>query len=574
MSPRQRRLRSVRWLLLGALVIGLLGVPAGSVPKERPALGEGLALHVSQSVALRYWAAHPEQAPAALGAPFEQISERSNAALGGRTAKVPRSARARVLAAPYNADTTGLPQNEESLTACRSNPRIVLGGTNDFRGLLDPEGNFTGWHFSNNGGRSLTNEGLLPSVDGLASGGDPVTVADDACHLYAASLAFDPATVPFGANGVAVYRSEPGILASCPGGGSDPSCWPTRRLVAIGTAAPPAGGPNQFLDKEWLYVGESGGETVVWVVFSRFANDPAAPAGFSGAEIEAVRCNETLSSCTEPIPISNDPVGGPDLDVQFGDVTVGEDGRTYVSWSEIIGELPGDPDCRNPDPDGVCPQQVFVHKLRVAEAGSTTFGPERVAFVEDRAIPFGGHLHANDFRIATYPKNEVAMVAGKPRVFLVWEACSVLLGDVCEEPAVKLIHSDDFGASWSDPLKLSRSGDNYFPTISTDRARSPQRLAVAWFTNRYDRAFHSRQDVEVLTVNAATGRASGVKRITPRSNDTQADPLLGGLFIGDYIETFTHAGRIWVHYNANYRKTPLLGEGVAVNQQDNFLARR
>jgi hypothetical protein len=567
MSPRRRLVRPVRWILLALLGIGLLAVPAAGVPKERPALGEGLLLHVSQSVSLRYWAAHPEQAPPDVGARLAQVSERAEAAAQSRAGGV--------FGDRFNADVTGLPQNEESITACRSNRGIVLGSTNDFRGLLDPEENFTGWHFSNNGGRSLTNEGLLPSVEGLPSGGDPVTIADDACHLYAASLAYDPATVPAGENGVAVYRSEPAILASCPGGGSDPACWPTRRLVAAGTPAPPGGGPNDFLDKEWLYVGESGGETIVWVTYSRFTIDPEAPLGFTSAEIEAVRCNATLSSCTDPIPISNDPVDGPDLDVQFSDVTVGEDGRTYVTWSEIIGELPGDPDCPNPDPEGNCPQQIFVHKLRVAEPGSTSFGPERVVYEEDLAIPFGGRLHANDFRIATYPKNEVATVRGEPRVFVTWDACRfVVLGLTCEESVIKLIYSDDLGATWSDPVVVSRRGDNYFPTISTDRGRSPQRLALAWFTNRFDRAFHNRQDVELLTVNARTVRASRLRRVTGRSNESEADPLLGGLFIGDYIETFTHARRIWVHYNANYRQVRLLGEGVRVNQQDNFLARR
>jgi hypothetical protein len=49
------------------------------------------------------------------------------------------------------------------------------------RGLIDPEGNFTGWHFSTNGGRSVTNEGLLPPVQekgqAVESGGDPVAKA-------------------------------------------------------------------------------------------------------------------------------------------------------------------------------------------------------------------------------------------------------------------------------------------------------------------------------------------------------------------------------------------------------------
>ena len=57
---------------------------------------------------------------------------------------------------------------------------------------------------------------------------------------------------------------------------------------------------------------------------------------------------------TQPILIS-----GSDQDIQFGDVTIGPDGRTYITWSQIIGELEGTP-------------QTFVHKLRIASAGPST----------------------------------------------------------------------------------------------------------------------------------------------------------------------------------------------------------
>src|SRR5205085_1773550 len=97
-----------------------------------------------------------------------------------------------------NGDTVGLPQDEESISSCANAPSTVIGGTNDFRFLLDPQGNSTGWHFSVDGGRTLTNEGLLPALsapDGrtmLPSGGDPVDVASADCRgIYAGSLDYD-----------------------------------------------------------------------------------------------------------------------------------------------------------------------------------------------------------------------------------------------------------------------------------------------------------------------------------------------------------------------------------------------
>ncbi|MGK4003237.1 hypothetical protein WMF31_11480 [Sorangium sp. So ce1036] len=447
-----------------------------------------------------------------------------------------------------------MPQNEESVTACRSDIDIVLGGTNDYRGLLDPLSNFTGWHLSTNGGATVRNEGRLPTVTvggiDLPSGGDPVDVADGDCQLFAGSLNYDPVDPFNNLNAIGVYRSDPATLARCPGG-SDPSCWPVRRAVAVSR-------PGHFLDKEWIDVGVSGDAgKVVWAVYADFAVDESAPLGFTSASIYAVRCDADLESCTEPILISGD-----DQDVQFGDVTIGPDGRVYITWTEILGELEGTP-------------QTFIHKLRIAPAGSTDFGDEQVVYEERQAIPFGGSLHANDFRVATYPKHAVRKTdCGGTRVFVVWDACAVrLLGEMsCQEPQIKLVYSDDDGRHWSDVKILSVEGDNYFPTIADDPLGSS--LALAWFTNRHDTRFHNRQDVELVSVDPSSGEVTRRQRITGISNEPEADPLLGGSFIGDYIEVFAHREAAYVHYNANYRQVQLLGEGFRIPQQDNFLARR
>ena len=94
------------------------------------------------------------------------------------------------------------------MTVCRNRPNIVVGGTNDYRGLLDPQGNFTGWQLSTNGGRSVAKEGLLPPVRAngqvLPSGGDPVTQSDDRCRIYAANLNYGPTPFEEGRNAIGV----------------------------------------------------------------------------------------------------------------------------------------------------------------------------------------------------------------------------------------------------------------------------------------------------------------------------------------------------------------------------------
>jgi hypothetical protein len=47
-----------------------------------------------------------------------------------------------------------------------------------------------------------------------------------------------------------------------------------------------------------------------------------------------------------------------------------------------------------------------------------------------------------------------------------------------------------------------------------------------------------------------------------------------GLFIGDYLQIDLNAGRVYIHYNANLRHVPLVGEGLPIPQQDNYLAVR
>jgi hypothetical protein len=64
------------------------------------------------------------------------------------------------------------------------------------------------------------------------------------------------------------------------------------------------------------------------------------------------------------------------------------------------------------------------------------------------------------------------------------------------------------------------------------------------------------------------------ERVTRTSNETEADPVLHGLFIGDYFEVNANAGRVYVHYNANARHVRFIGEGFTIPQQDNYLVLR
>jgi hypothetical protein len=301
-------------------------------------------------------------------------------------------------------------------------------------------------------------------------------------------------------------------------------------------------------------VGNTGDGVHVWVVWTDFAGT-SAPAGFTSARILATKCDPSTLVCGAPVQISTT-----DNDVQFADVTIGADHKTYITWAGITGEVP------TPGP------QTFRIRSVVIPAGSETPGPQHTVFTEKKPIPFGGFLQGNDFRVATYPKNTVETVNGHQRFFVVWDACRARLldsqgGGVCENPLIKFKYSDDGGASWSKLKVLSLSGDNYFPTIDADQ--STHHLAVAWYTSRRD-PFRSDQDVELVTLGTS-GAILKRQLVTSRLNEPGADPILGEFFIGDYFELDTHAGVAYVHYNANYTAMKLLGAGLPVNQQDNYL---
>jgi hypothetical protein len=152
-----RRVLTLLCVCSSVLASFLTGPAPGAQPKAAGNL-PGVT-RLSQGVVFRYWLGHPASAPLPLQGRLEGLRVlMEQGTLGLGPSPLPFSGL-------FNQDTVGFPQNEESVTVCHAQPEIVLGGTNDYRGLLDPEGNFTGWHLSTNGGVSVAKEGLLPVVE-------------------------------------------------------------------------------------------------------------------------------------------------------------------------------------------------------------------------------------------------------------------------------------------------------------------------------------------------------------------------------------------------------------------------
>ena len=144
-------------VVLAVMVIPLQAAAEGENSRDVQA---GLLTHVSQQVALRFAAKHPSAVAGPLREAGERLREvREQAAAqvagSGASAELGQEGYSAQLGDRFNLDDVGLPQNEESVAVCPTQPRYVLSGANDYRYLLDPELNSTGYYFSTNGGRSV-----------------------------------------------------------------------------------------------------------------------------------------------------------------------------------------------------------------------------------------------------------------------------------------------------------------------------------------------------------------------------------------------------------------------------------
>ena len=111
---------------------------------------------------------------------------------------------------------------------------------------------------------------------------------------------------------------------------------------------------------------------------------------------------------------------------------------------------------------------------------------------------------------------------------------SLIANFSCGEAEILLTHSDNLGQTWSKPRRISVEGDNYFPAIS-DEVGSPD-FVIAYYTNRFDRVFQQSAGRGAVDHRCGVRPGQRRERVTRLSNETEADPLLGGVSIGDYID--------------------------------------
>src|SRR6188472_1291981 len=131
MQRTNLRVRVLRAALLGCVLAAIVAIPS-AIAVEGGKAPEALLEHLSQSVTVSYYAQHPDAAPGQLKQAVSQLSGHP----ARFTARSSQYCGSNANKDVFNCDFVGLPQNEESIGTCPSDDNLVLGGTNDYNGLV------------------------------------------------------------------------------------------------------------------------------------------------------------------------------------------------------------------------------------------------------------------------------------------------------------------------------------------------------------------------------------------------------------------------------------------------------
>jgi len=479
----------------------------------------------------------------------------------------------------FNKDTTVLAQNETTVVFDPLNTLRVVGGYNDYRGEILATGDLTGWTIASDG-KTPAKDGELQQVSILGtkepSGGDPALAADSAGNYFMGSLYYDPniSTTGKGNNGVVIARSPKfgsaqGVFsAACPGGDGNLNCWPTTKVV-VGETCDLINNLGHMHDKDYIAADDSNSvaKGSVYVVWTRFSCNAA---DFSD-QILLAKCTNSLSSCTAPFTLESTTGTGGSIDfLQLSHITVSPvNGKVYVTWNKFLAPSSAI------DPAAVVTDTIRMRVITPTSLTTSvgTAGPLRTVTTEAQPIPFSTFPYPGLFRIATYP--HVGVMGG--RAIVVWDrrtTKSFLLDTYFFDSDILARFTDNDGVSFSaDQVVSSAPSFQYQPSICVSPASS--RVVVSYFSSQNDLVSKHRQDEYVAT--STTGAAPYTPlRVTPVSNITENNPILGDSFIGDYQEAACGTNFAYLHYTANYTaKSDALfnSPAVIIPQQDNFLAK-
>jgi hypothetical protein len=352
-----------------------------------------------------------------------------------------------------------------------------------------------GTYYSTDGGRTWTDNGLLPGYPNDEENyitSDISMAFDDEGNAYAFVL--DSGLDHSGMN----------VHISRDGGKTWSEPITVHRYSYTNT--PADGLASVFDDKNWIVVDNSGeeGDGAVGTIYTCWNADVFAPAVAVG-EIVVSRSTDGGQTWGPPVPVHGPPkLAGPvpGDDVIGCQVVVGPQGELYVFWMDYANEQ--------------------VRFVKSTDHGVSFSLP---AVVSDVAFP--RRLPNTEFRNPLFPS---AGVGPDGVVSVVWG--DGRFGRDHDED-IAFSRSTDGGSTWSQPTRVNDdngAGDQFQPWLAVTPSGQ---IDVFFFDRRHD---PSNTYIDAYVARSSDGATWTNVRVTPALWDPFINPPISGsgAFIGDY----------------------------------------
>lgn len=475
-------------------------------------------------------------------------------------------------------DNSILPQSETSIAVDPNNSSRIVGGFNDANFLLcgaiplecggTIAASITGFTISDDGGITAAKTGHLPDLDVngsfLVSWGDPSVAPSVDGNFFISSLAFQPANIVLG-NGIMIAKSNSNLFdrnVPCTTTLFDPTtspCWNARIVFAH------LGFPVFTVeDKDRIAVDRDPNSPFfgsVYIAWDHFASD-----GTSSSYL--ARCDGSLIQCTMVSGGAQPTISGSDLFTAWTTPAVDKNGNVAVAWCNFGTFITFGPvNCRirSSAPGGTAFGQT---QNILSYMGTGTMLPDDTVIIGWATEQFRTGPGLISLAVDTSPLSgnfyftTQICVSGHyyviPREFTLGPADTP--GD-CGRSEVILARSTDGGATWSNPIAVSKPSVNDQSFASVDPTTG--QLYVVYYTAQFDPFDHLIDVVAVISRDG--GQTFHQIRVTKVSNEPNSDPNmynylipagLGSSFIvpqyGDYFEATANAGTLLVLFTANY----------------------
>jgi hypothetical protein len=394
-------------------------------------------------------------------------------------------------------DPTAGPHNETSIAVNPTDAKNMIGGANDYELGLNPGGHVTESvlsraHVTFDGGKTWS-EYPLYSNSAYQGTGDPAVAFDASGHAYYGTLGFR-----FVGPGNA---TNPDVLVA--NSGDQGKSWNVSR-VAAGSGTETSQG--DLLDKEYVAAWGNGNAIVTFGDFRL-----GQKGSFISAKIYSSVTHDAGNTWSTPQVISGS------LDEAFVSTpVVASDGRIYVSFLNTTDLNTGRDDY----------EVVEVSP----STGARLSGPVKVATVIDGATDYpiaGGRQTYQDSIFRTWAAGNItADPTNAAHLAVVWSDMRDSLTPADPDPYVARTNSDvvvsqsfNRGASWSAPVPLVLSGDQFMPWGAYDTSG---KLRIGTFDRSIDAANHQY----AYSVATESARGSLTFASTPIST-APSDPTRG-----------------------------------------------